>query len=75
MARDGVRVASDTTCIAEGQIGDGRRPATRRASRQRSPVLALLTPPGALRRPARHLVHATATVVGVSLALATRMKP
>lgn len=37
-------------------------------------MLALLTPPGPLRRPTRHLVHATATVVGVSLALASRIR-
>lgn len=30
--------------------------------------------PGPLRRPARNLVHATVTFVGVSLALASRMK-
>ena len=34
----------------------------------------LLTPTS-FRRPARHLVHATVTFVGVSLALASRMKP
>lgn len=40
----------------------------------REAVLALLTPPGAIRRPARQLVHATAAVVGVTLALATRLR-
>jgi hypothetical protein len=42
---------------------------------QEVPVLALPPPPGAIRRPARHLVHATAAFVGVSLALAARIRP
>jgi len=37
-------------------------------------VLVFLPPPAPLRRPARHLVHATVTFVGVSLALAARLQ-
>jgi len=38
-------------------------------------VIALLTtPPVVIRRPARQLVHATAAVVGVSLALSRRIR-
>jgi hypothetical protein len=37
-------------------------------------VFAMLTPPGAIRRPARQFVHATVAVVGVSLALSRRIR-
>jgi len=37
-------------------------------------VIALLTPPEPLRRPARQLVHAYVAVVGVSLALGRRYR-
>jgi hypothetical protein len=37
-------------------------------------VIPLMPNPGAIRRPARHLVHATAAVVGVSLALGRRFR-
>lgn len=54
--------------------GKGGGPAATPFATPGAPVFAMLTPPGAIRRPARQFVHATAAVVGVSLALSRRIR-